>query len=81
MPEAPIYSATGEVTERFSAEQLAADLRARGTRRAAPSTASTPSSSSSPRAARPGDVVVTLSNGDFGGIWEKLLARLGAPAG
>jgi hypothetical protein len=30
---------------------------------------------------RPGDVVVTLSNGGFGGIWEKLLARLGGGAG
>ena len=27
--------------------------------------------------ARPGDVVVAMSNGAFGGIWEKLLARLG----
>ena len=29
-------------------------------------------------AARPGDVVVAMSNGAFGGIWELLLARLGA---
>jgi aspartate aminotransferase-like enzyme len=28
----------------------------------------------------PGDVVVTLSNGAFGAIWEKLLDRLGAVA-
>ena len=28
-------------------------------------------------AARPGDVVVAMSNGAFGGIWEKLLAALG----
>ena len=28
-------------------------------------------------AARPGDVVVAMSNGAFGGIWGKLLARLG----
>jgi UDP-N-acetylmuramate: L-alanyl-gamma-D-glutamyl-meso-diaminopimelate ligase len=27
--------------------------------------------------ARPGDVVVAMSNGAFGGIWEKLLQRLG----
>ncbi len=27
--------------------------------------------------ARPGDVVVAMSNGAFGGIWDKLLARLG----
>jgi UDP-N-acetylmuramate: L-alanyl-gamma-D-glutamyl-meso-diaminopimelate ligase len=29
------------------------------------------------RAARTGDVVVAMSNGAFGGIWDKLLARLG----
>jgi UDP-N-acetylmuramate: L-alanyl-gamma-D-glutamyl-meso-diaminopimelate ligase len=26
--------------------------------------------------ARPGDVVVAMSNGSFGGIWDKLLAAL-----
>jgi len=26
--------------------------------------------------AKPGDVVVTMSNGSFGGIWDKLLAAL-----
>ena len=30
--------------------------------------------------ARPGDVVVAMSNGAFGGIWDKLLAALEAPA-
>ncbi|HET6439815.1 MAG TPA: Mur ligase domain-containing protein [Anaeromyxobacter sp.] len=30
------------------------------------------------RAARPGDVVVAMSNGAFGGIWERLLDLLGA---
>jgi UDP-N-acetylmuramate: L-alanyl-gamma-D-glutamyl-meso-diaminopimelate ligase len=28
-------------------------------------------------AARPGDVVVAMSNGAFGGIWDRLLAALG----
>jgi UDP-N-acetylmuramate: L-alanyl-gamma-D-glutamyl-meso-diaminopimelate ligase len=28
-------------------------------------------------AARPGDVVVAMSNGAFGGIWGKLLSALG----
>jgi UDP-N-acetylmuramate: L-alanyl-gamma-D-glutamyl-meso-diaminopimelate ligase len=28
-------------------------------------------------AARPGDVVVAMSNGAFGGIWGKLLGVLG----
>ncbi len=32
-------------------------------------------------AARPGDVVVAMSNGAFGGIWEKLLQALGLAAG
>jgi UDP-N-acetylmuramate: L-alanyl-gamma-D-glutamyl-meso-diaminopimelate ligase len=27
--------------------------------------------------ARPGDVVLAMSNGAFGGIWNKLLDRLG----
>jgi len=31
-------------------------------------------------AARPGDVVVAMSNGAFGGIWDKLLAALGGGA-
>ena len=32
-------------------------------------------------AARPGDVVVAMSNGAFGGIWGKLLAALGRMGG
>jgi UDP-N-acetylmuramate: L-alanyl-gamma-D-glutamyl-meso-diaminopimelate ligase len=32
-------------------------------------------------AARPGDVVVAMSNGAFGGIWDKLLAALAARGG
>jgi UDP-N-acetylmuramate: L-alanyl-gamma-D-glutamyl-meso-diaminopimelate ligase len=28
-------------------------------------------------AARAGDVVVAMSNGAFGGVWDLLLARLG----
>jgi UDP-N-acetylmuramate: L-alanyl-gamma-D-glutamyl-meso-diaminopimelate ligase len=28
-------------------------------------------------AARPGDVVVAMSNGAFGGIWGKMLSALG----
>jgi len=31
------------------------------------------------RTARPGDVLLVMSNGAFGGIHEKLLTRLGAP--
>jgi len=74
-PDAPVYSAFGEVTERFSAEELAADLRARG--RDAVALDGVPAIVEALVAGRrPGDVVVTLSNGGFGGIWEKLLARL-----
>ncbi len=76
-PQGPVYSATGEVTELFSSEELAGELRARGASAVAldwvdaivDHLAATCS---------PGEVVVTLSNGGFGGIWEKLLARLGS---
>jgi UDP-N-acetylmuramate: L-alanyl-gamma-D-glutamyl-meso-diaminopimelate ligase len=75
VPDAPLYSATGEVTERFSAQELAHDLERRGT---------------SARAIEgadaivewlcgelvPGDVVLAMSNGSFGGFWDKLLSRL-----
>lgn len=75
VPDEPIYSATGEVTELFSAPQLASDLNARGI----------------PAAALPGpdaiveqlvtelkagDVVLIMSNGAFGNIWQKLLDAL-----
>ena len=75
VPAAPIYSATGEVTELFSAEQLAADLRARG-RDAVALDGVDAIVEQLAASCAPGDVVVTLSNGGFGGIWEKLLARL-----
>ncbi len=73
--DAPIYSATGEVTERFSADDLVRDLRARGLDAVA---------LDGPDAiveqlrgeARPGDVLLVMSNGAFGNIWEKLLASL-----
>jgi UDP-N-acetylmuramate: L-alanyl-gamma-D-glutamyl-meso-diaminopimelate ligase len=76
VPPAPLYSATGEVTELFSAEQLAADLRARG-RDARALDGVDAIVDYLAESCRPGDVVVTLSNGGFGGIWDKLLARLG----
>jgi len=74
-PEGPLYSATGAVTEFFSAPLLVEQLRLRGidaemvdgadaivARLAASCT--------------PGDVVVVMSNGGFGNVWEKLLAAL-----
>jgi UDP-N-acetylmuramate: L-alanyl-gamma-D-glutamyl-meso-diaminopimelate ligase len=76
VPAAPIYSATGEVTELFSAEQLAADLRARG--KDAVAIDGVPAIVEHLGAScRSGDVVVTMSNGGFGGIWDALLKRLG----
>jgi UDP-N-acetylmuramate: L-alanyl-gamma-D-glutamyl-meso-diaminopimelate ligase len=75
VPAAPVYSATGEVTELFSAEQLAADLRARG-RDARALDGVDAIVDHLAGSCSPGDVVVTLSNGSFGGIWDKLLARL-----
>ena len=76
VPDAPIYSATGEVTERFSAEALAADVNARGVPAVALPDVDAIVAHVAQRA-EPGDVVVVMSNGDFGGVWEKLLAALG----
>jgi UDP-N-acetylmuramate: L-alanyl-gamma-D-glutamyl-meso-diaminopimelate ligase len=77
VPDAPIYSATGEVTERLSAETLAADVSARGV----PATAHDQVEQMVDTLCaelRPGDVVVTLSNGSFGDIWGLLLERMPA---
>ncbi len=79
VPDTPIYSATGEVTERFSAEQLAADLGRAGAEAVAIDGVDAIVDHLAGLQA-PGDVVVTLSNGAFGAIWEKLLDRLGAVA-
>jgi UDP-N-acetylmuramate: L-alanyl-gamma-D-glutamyl-meso-diaminopimelate ligase len=75
VPDAPLYSATGPVTETFSAEQLALDLRAAG----ADATAIDGVDAIVAELAtscRPGDVVLVMSNGGFGGIWERLLEAL-----
>jgi UDP-N-acetylmuramate: L-alanyl-gamma-D-glutamyl-meso-diaminopimelate ligase len=77
--DAPIYSATGEVTERFSAQRLASDLRDRG-RDAIAIDGVDAIVDHLVGVHEPGDVVVTLSNGAFDAIWEKLLDRLGAVA-
>jgi UDP-N-acetylmuramate: L-alanyl-gamma-D-glutamyl-meso-diaminopimelate ligase len=77
VPPAPLYSAFGDVPELLSADRLAAALAARGI----PARALDGVDAIVEHLAAvcgPGDVVVTLSNGGFGGIWEKLLARLGA---
>jgi UDP-N-acetylmuramate: L-alanyl-gamma-D-glutamyl-meso-diaminopimelate ligase len=75
VPDTPIYSATGEVGERFSADELAADLRARHLAADAIEGADAIAERLA-RELRTGDVVLAMSNGAFGGFWEKLLARL-----
>ena len=75
VPDTPIYSATGEVTERFSADALAADLSARGVPAVALPDVDAIVAHVAAHA-QPGDVAVVMSNGDFGGVWEKLLAAL-----
>ena len=75
VPDTPIYSATGPVTERLSSARLAADLSARGI----PALAFDGVDAIVAHAAgsaRPGDVLLVMSNGDFGGIWQKLLDAL-----
>jgi UDP-N-acetylmuramate: L-alanyl-gamma-D-glutamyl-meso-diaminopimelate ligase len=76
VPDSPIYSATGPVTERFSAARLASDLGARGIPAAAFDGVDAIVAHVA-GSARPGDVLLVMSNGDFGGIWQKLLSALG----
>ncbi len=73
----PIYSITGEVTECLSARAVAEALRAKG--KDAVAFAEIDEIVSWVVAGRKeGDVVLVMSNGAFGGIWEKLLAALEA---
>ena len=73
--EKPIYSATGPVTERFSAEKLVADLSERRV-----SATCLPSVDEIvellARECEPGDVVLCMSNGAFDDIWQRLLDAL-----
>ncbi|HEU4430487.1 MAG TPA: UDP-N-acetylmuramate dehydrogenase, partial [Myxococcota bacterium] len=71
--------AFGGDPERLDADRLAADLTARGI----PALACDGVDAIVEHlasACRAGDVVITLSNGGFGDIWGKLLARLGRAA-
>lgn len=73
-----LYSAFGETPERLDAGRVAAQLETAGT----PAAACADVDAIVERLAascEPGDVVVTLSNGGFGGIWERLLQRFEAP--
>ena len=75
VPDTPIYSITGEVTERFSAQELAGDLRTRGI--PADALEGVPAIVERlARDCRPGDVVIAMSNGEFGGLWQHLLEAL-----
>jgi UDP-N-acetylmuramate: L-alanyl-gamma-D-glutamyl-meso-diaminopimelate ligase len=76
VPDEPIYSATGEVSERLSADQLAASLRARGLSASAFGEVEEIVAQLLAEHCR-GDVVLIMSNGAFGNIWEKLLEALG----
>ena len=75
VPEAPIYSATGEVAGRLDTGRIAADLRHEG-RHA--ETFDNPGLIVARLAddCREGDVVLVMSNGDFGDLIPKLLGRL-----
>jgi len=75
VPDAPIYSNTGEVTARLSAPRLAGALRARGQ---AATALPGPDAilEALVRDARPGDVLLVMSNGSFGHLVPRLLAAL-----
>ena len=77
MPDAPIYSAFGEVRDRLSAERLVLAVAQRG-REAIAREAVDELVAEIAQRAHSGDVVLVMSNGDFGGIWGKLLGRLGS---
>jgi UDP-N-acetylmuramate: L-alanyl-gamma-D-glutamyl-meso-diaminopimelate ligase len=76
VPDEPIYSATGEVTDLFSAPELVARLQDAG--HSAVSFDSVEAIVTELAATcREGDVVLVMSNGGFGNIWVKLLEALG----
>ena len=69
--EAPIYSATGEVTEFLAVDDLVSDLRSRGVDARAEDDVEGIVQSLA-LACRPEDVILVMSNGSFGNIWERL---------
>ncbi len=75
VPDEPIYSATGEVTELFSSAELCDALSARGIRADALSDVDAIVDCALSES-QSGDLLLVMSNGGFGGIWEKLLAGL-----
>jgi UDP-N-acetylmuramate: L-alanyl-gamma-D-glutamyl-meso-diaminopimelate ligase len=75
VPDEPIYSATGEVTELFSSPELVAALGERGVSAASFDNVEA-IVAHLVEAHRAGDVVLVMSNGSFGNIWERLLEAL-----
>jgi len=80
VPEEPIYSATGDVTELFSAAELVADLAERGTA-AAHFESAVEITASLVGDRRDGDVLLVMSNGAFDGLFDELLPALERAAG
>ncbi len=74
---APIYSATGEVQAFFDADRVAAVLADRGVEAQVCADADGVVDALAATCAA-GDVLVAMSNGDFGGLWQRLPARLEA---
>lgn len=76
---APLYAPEKvPLAERLDVERLAADLRSDDTPARVIATADETAEHIASRAA-PGDTVVVMSSGDYGGLHDKLLARLGDP--
>ena len=75
VPDEPIYSATGEVTDRLSCTELCKALVARGVAAVAFDEVDA-IVECAVREAQEGDVLLVMSNGGFDGIWEKLLEGL-----
>ena len=78
VPEEPIYSATGEVTERLSAKELADSIGGQGPDARSFATVEA-IVAHLVETSREGDTVLIMSNGAFGDIWGKLLEALGRP--
>ncbi|MAI24996.1 MAG: hypothetical protein CMN75_03095 [Spirochaeta sp.] len=77
VPDTPIYSSTGEVSELFSTDELVSDL---GQLRVGATAHDDVEGIVAVLSGEleEGDVVLVMSNGAFGNIWQKLLDALGA---
>ena len=75
VPDTPIYSSTGEVSELFSTDELVSDLGQRNIEATAHSDVEGIVTVLSGEL-QEGDVVLVMSNGAFGNIWQRLLDAL-----